>query len=52
MTWNTDLRDSNPALIGYTNGDGTYFLEIQNNYRPDNRTQTGATSKNILPLEF
>ena len=44
MTWNTDLRGSNVALIGYTNGDGVFFLEAQSEYRPDLRLQRNNIS--------
>ena len=44
MTWNTDLRGSNVALIGYTNGDGVFFLEAQSEYRPDMKLQRNNIS--------
>ena len=44
MLWNTTLRSSNVALIGYTNGAGTSFNETQSEYRPDARQQRQSRS--------
>jgi len=48
MLWDTELRSSNVALIGYTNGAETFFNETQFQYRPDGRLQRENISKSIV----
>ena len=43
MQWNTRFRTANNGFIGYTNGDEIEFIEVQGNYRPDNRPQKNGT---------
>jgi len=48
MLWNTQLRRSNIALIGYTNGAGNSFNETQFEYRPDKQLQRQDISMMML----
>ena len=46
MLWNTLLRIANNVLIGWSNGQGFRKLEVQGNYRPDNRVQSDGNQFN------
>jgi len=42
MLWKTGIRSEDNGLIGYTNGAELNHIEIQNDYRPDQRRQNSG----------
>jgi len=40
MLWDTGVRSVDNGLIGFTNGHDMTYVEVQGEYRPDQRLQT------------
>lgn len=45
MLWDTGVRSVDNGLIGFTNGHDMTYVEVQGEYRPDQRLQTTGQKK-------